>query len=400
MINRNKKILLFFCLLFLISNFSLVMAKDVTFTPQIKIPGQQIDGQDIEPGQEIKVKGRTFIDYMIAIYEWSVTAIAIIAVIMIMIAGFQWMTAAGNASAIGQARSRISSSLIGLLLAVGAYSLLNFVNPSLVHLRPLDIGNIDYVDLNISETRCDGGVKAYAWLNYYNCFDLHDDELDVKNYQAMNDMGIDEVIKESDIRSVEITLGRREDYVSARECDVANNFAAFEKLDGVKKRFSIDSDSECQSDFDNFWSACLCSGGVNKDKDPSVDFLKYIKERQVGIRAEAQFNANNEFTGLKIQGASKDSHASAFFSEVVVDTYLFCLFCCKKGNDASSVHFNGSETCSGEFLIGYTKVNPNECCDKLAGTNCVGLDQWECSGAETFCSKCHWNSVESKCEQP
>ena len=154
MINRNKKFLLIFCLFFLFANFSLVMAKDVMFKPQIEIPEEQIDGVNIKPGQEIQITGRSFIDYMMAIYKWSVGAIAIIAVIMIMVAGFQWMTAAGNASTIGQAKSRISSSLIGLLLVIGAYSILNFINPSLVHLRTLDLGDIDRVDLNVGKKVC------------------------------------------------------------------------------------------------------------------------------------------------------------------------------------------------------------------------------------------------------
>jgi len=61
---------------------------------------------------------------------------------MIMIAGFRWLTAAGNASLITQAKDQITSALIGLLIGIGSYALLNVINPQLVSLRSLEIGRV------------------------------------------------------------------------------------------------------------------------------------------------------------------------------------------------------------------------------------------------------------------
>lgn len=141
--NKNKRKLVIIILgvtfsFLLLINFIPVQAKDTIFVPQVGIPEQKVHGISIEPGAEIPVKGTTFAYYMIAIYEWSIRAIVILAIIMIMFAGFSWMTAGGSATAIGKAKTQITSAFIGLILAIGAYTLLNLINPSLVRFRDLD----------------------------------------------------------------------------------------------------------------------------------------------------------------------------------------------------------------------------------------------------------------------
>ncbi len=103
------------------------------FTPQVGI------GTEIQVGEKIKIDEWTFVNYVVAIYDWSIKAIVLLAIVMIMYAGFKWMMAGGNASSITKARDQIISALIGLVLAIGSYTLLNFINPSLVNLRNLSI---------------------------------------------------------------------------------------------------------------------------------------------------------------------------------------------------------------------------------------------------------------------
>jgi len=99
----------------------------IKFYPQVGIPDTKY-----QPGEGIPVEPETFAEYLIAIYNWAIRAILVLAVIVIMIAGFQWMTAAGNASKIGQAKERIVSAFIGIALAIGSYAILSFISPSLV----------------------------------------------------------------------------------------------------------------------------------------------------------------------------------------------------------------------------------------------------------------------------
>lgn len=133
-----KKILFFTCLFLGLLTPLMVLGQidSPVFTPQVEIPGF---GQ---VGSTIQVERNTFAHYIIALYNWGLRALVILAIVMIMIAGFRWLTAAGNASLITQAKNQITSALIGLLIGIGSFALLNFINPQLVSLRNLEISEV------------------------------------------------------------------------------------------------------------------------------------------------------------------------------------------------------------------------------------------------------------------
>jgi len=110
---------------------------EVPFTPQIGIGG------DFQVGKEIKVSGRTFANYIVTIYNWALRALVLLAIVVIIGAGFTWIMAAGNASSITKAKDKIMSSLLGLLIGTVSYLLLTIVNPEIVHLRDLDDYNLN-----------------------------------------------------------------------------------------------------------------------------------------------------------------------------------------------------------------------------------------------------------------
>jgi len=66
-----------------------------------------------------------------SLYQYAIGAVGILSALGIAIAGVIWITAAGNSSKIGEAQSWIISSLLGLALALGAYFILNIINPDL-----------------------------------------------------------------------------------------------------------------------------------------------------------------------------------------------------------------------------------------------------------------------------
>lgn len=68
-------------------------------------------------------------------YRFSILAASVIAVIMIIIAGFQWTASAGSADKIKSAQKRIAGAVMGLTLAILSYIILNTVNPYLVNFR-------------------------------------------------------------------------------------------------------------------------------------------------------------------------------------------------------------------------------------------------------------------------
>lgn len=73
-----------------------------------------------------------FIQYM---YRYAVSIAAIVAVIVLMTAGYEWITSGGNSERISSAKKRIGGALMGLFLAFMSYFILNVINPNLVQFR-------------------------------------------------------------------------------------------------------------------------------------------------------------------------------------------------------------------------------------------------------------------------
>lgn len=86
-------------------------------------------------------------DYFSMVYKYLIGIAGILAGIMIAIAGFQWLLAAGDAGKIKHAKERISGALIGLVLALGSYTILFLVNPDLVTFKSLKLSFVPYEEL-------------------------------------------------------------------------------------------------------------------------------------------------------------------------------------------------------------------------------------------------------------
>lgn len=103
-----------------------VKINPIIFSPQISIPG-------FESGKPVTED--TLGNYFRAIYVYFISSVGAIAVAMIIFGGFRWITAAGNASKIQAAQETINSALIGVVLALTSFLILNTINPNLTRLR-------------------------------------------------------------------------------------------------------------------------------------------------------------------------------------------------------------------------------------------------------------------------
>ena len=74
-------------------------------------------------------------EFIILMYKYLVTIASIVAVVVIIIAGMQWVTSGGNSEAISSAKKRIGGAIIGLFIAYMSYFVLNTINPALVNLH-------------------------------------------------------------------------------------------------------------------------------------------------------------------------------------------------------------------------------------------------------------------------
>ncbi|OGM00743.1 hypothetical protein A2480_02710 [Candidatus Uhrbacteria bacterium RIFOXYC2_FULL_47_19] len=81
-------------------------------------------------------------EYISGMFRYAIPVAAVLAVVMMMIGGLQWLTSAGDSGRVGAAKKRIIGAAIGLALLLGSYLLLYTINPNLVSLRALRIETV------------------------------------------------------------------------------------------------------------------------------------------------------------------------------------------------------------------------------------------------------------------
>lgn len=115
----------------------------VTFTPQVTVPGS-----DFEQGAPYTEKGEGLLiaEYIQAWYKFAIAGVGILAVVMIMAGGLVWLTAGGRANQISTAKDWIMGAVIGLVLALMSYTLLDILNPNLVTFKSLKIDDLEGLD--------------------------------------------------------------------------------------------------------------------------------------------------------------------------------------------------------------------------------------------------------------
>ena len=78
-------------------------------------------------------------------YEFALAIGGLLAFGAIIFGAIKWTVSAGNPSQIGDAKQWITDALLGLLLLVGAYLILNVINPDLTDLR---LPNLEQIERN------------------------------------------------------------------------------------------------------------------------------------------------------------------------------------------------------------------------------------------------------------
>lgn len=108
----------------LLPNVSLVAKVDLN----LKYPSFMGIDLDTEEGQNLNALVAWF-------YYFIVSIAGIAAFFMLVWGGFEWLSSAGSPAKIAEARDKISSALIGLLLILASYLILQVINPELVILK-------------------------------------------------------------------------------------------------------------------------------------------------------------------------------------------------------------------------------------------------------------------------
>ncbi|MHA1696297.1 MAG: pilin [Candidatus Helarchaeota archaeon] len=66
-------------------------------------------------------------DMAVQIVRYLMTFLGIIAVVVILLGGFKWMTAAGNEDKVAEAKQLIIAGVIGLIIILSAFAIVTFV---------------------------------------------------------------------------------------------------------------------------------------------------------------------------------------------------------------------------------------------------------------------------------
>lgn len=73
-----------------------------------------------------------FSELIASIFTWSLNLVGLAILVNFIWAGFIWFTAAGRPANITSAREKMLNSLIGGIILLAAYLILNTINPDLV----------------------------------------------------------------------------------------------------------------------------------------------------------------------------------------------------------------------------------------------------------------------------
>jgi len=86
--------------------------------------------------------------YLVGLYDFLLSIVGIVAVMMLIIGGMRYITAAGNQAAVSDAKDIITSALAGLLLAILSWVIVAEINPDVLYIKKPGAGftSADNVD--------------------------------------------------------------------------------------------------------------------------------------------------------------------------------------------------------------------------------------------------------------
>jgi hypothetical protein len=87
-------------------------------------------------------------EYVSAVYKFGIAIATLIAGVMLMLGGFMYLTAGGDAGRVSKAKQRITDALIGLGLVMGAYLILFTISEDFVTVRALRVKTVMTKDFN------------------------------------------------------------------------------------------------------------------------------------------------------------------------------------------------------------------------------------------------------------
>lgn len=119
-------------------------------TLKIKIPGLKFT----DPKANME-DGNSYLyfpllgEYLKAVYRYGIAAAGIMAVVIIINAGFLWTRSGGNSEVISKQKESIEKAIVGLVIAVTSYVILYAINPNLTEFQSLKVLYVKGVEAKV-----------------------------------------------------------------------------------------------------------------------------------------------------------------------------------------------------------------------------------------------------------
>ncbi len=119
-------------------------------TLEIPIPTVQFSNVQVQGSEGAQYIDIPWIgDYLSGLYKYGVAIAAFLAGIMMIVGGFQYLTAGGDATRAGAGKKRVTNAVIGLALSLGSYLILVTINPDLVSFNALHISVVKGIPFEV-----------------------------------------------------------------------------------------------------------------------------------------------------------------------------------------------------------------------------------------------------------
>jgi len=146
--------------------------KTIYFTPQIEIPFSAISGRTAvgSPDQDGFIVSDLLARYIKAMYDYGIMVGGILAALMLMAGGMIWLTSAGDAGKVSKAKGIITGSITGVVILMGAYFILNTINPDLVQMKGVKMIVVPNIQIKSQPTTCEESKDFNSCMRLGFCY--------------------------------------------------------------------------------------------------------------------------------------------------------------------------------------------------------------------------------------
>jgi len=136
---KSNKIIISISFILIISSVLLINnVSAIQFKPAVPIPGMP---------EEITIGPDSIGNYINIFYAYAARVASLLAMLMLVIAAWQWLFAAGSPEKISNAKNTITGALLGLTLLFGGHLLLSQISSGLVELKPITLQEITGIEM-------------------------------------------------------------------------------------------------------------------------------------------------------------------------------------------------------------------------------------------------------------